>query len=55
MFKALLKKQFMELGAFLTNDRKTGGRRSQKATVGFALFFGGILLLRFQPSGCMKE
>ena len=45
MFKALLKKQFMELGAFLTNDRKTGGRRSPKATVGFALFFGGILLL----------
>lgn len=53
MFKALLKKQFMELGAFLTNDRKTGGRRSPKATVGFALFFGGILLLMMFSFGMM--
>ena len=53
MFKALLKKQFMELGAFLTNDRKTGGRRSPKATVGFALFFGGILLLMMFNFGMM--
>ena len=53
MFKALLKKQFMELSAFLTNDRKTGGRRSPKATVGFALFFGGILLLMMFSFGMM--
>ena len=53
MFKALLKKQFMELGAFLTNDRKTGGRRSPKATVGFAIFFGGILLLMMFSFGMM--
>lgn len=53
MFKALLKKQFMELGAFLTNDRKTSGRRSPKATVGFALFFGGILLLMMFNFGMM--
>ena len=53
MFKALLKKQFMELGAFLTNDRKTGGRRSPKATVGFTLFFGGILLLMMFSFGMM--
>lgn len=53
MFKALLKKQFMELGAFLTNDRKTGGRRSVKATVGFTFFFGCILLLMLFSFGMM--
>lgn len=53
MFKALLKKQFMELGAFLTNDRKTGSRRSAKATVGFTLFFGCVLLLMLFSFGMM--
>lgn len=53
MFKALLQKQFREMTAFLTNSRKTGGRRSPKATVGFALFFGGILLLMMFSFGMM--
>lgn len=53
MFKALLKKQFMELGAFLTNDRKTGSRRSTRAAVGFALFFGGVILLLMGSLGAM--
>lgn len=53
MFKALLKKQFCEMTAFLTNSRKTGRRRSPKAAVGFTLFFGGIILLMMVSLGTM--
>lgn len=53
MFKALLKKQFMELGAFLTNDRKTGGRRSAKAALGYTVFFGSMLCLMLFSFGMM--
>ena len=53
MFKALLKKQFREMTAFLTNSRKTGSRRSTRAAVGFALFFGGVILLLMVSLGAM--
>lgn len=53
MFKALLKKQFCEMTSFLANSRKTGGRRSPKATVGFTLFFGSMILLVMVSLGTM--
>lgn len=45
MFKALLKKQLMEMGAFLTNNGKTGRRRSAKAALGYTLFFALMMLV----------
>ena len=40
MFKALLKKQLLEVNQFYFKDRKTGKNRSVKGTVGYVLLFG---------------
>ena len=39
MFKALLKKQLLEVNQFYFKDRKTGKNRSVKGTVGYVLLF----------------
>lgn len=39
MNKALIKKQFLQITAFVTQDRRTGRRRSRLSTVGFGLLF----------------
>lgn len=43
MFKAVLKKQLMELGSFYFIDRKTGKRRSKKGIIGVAVLYGVLL------------
>ena len=53
MFNALLKKQFMEMGAFLTNNGRTGQRRSPKAALGYLLFFSLMLLVMMGSFGAM--
>ena len=45
MLKALLKKQFMELGAFYFQDRKTGKLRSGKSAVGFAVLYAVLFII----------
>ena len=43
MFKALLKKQLLEVNQFYFKDRKTGKNRSVKGTVGYVLLFSLLL------------
>lgn len=45
MFKALLKKQLLEIYKSYFTDKKTGKRKSTRATISYALFFVGILAM----------
>lgn len=45
MFKALLKKQLLELKAFFLYDKKTGKPRSTRGTVGFIILFAFLFLM----------
>lgn len=44
MFKALLKKQFMELNTFYFLDKKTGKRRSKGGVAGYIVLMGFVFL-----------
>ena len=44
MFKALLKKQMMEIFSFIIVDRRKGKRRSTGAAIGFGLLFSFLLV-----------
>lgn len=45
MFKALLKKQLLEINKGYFTDKKTGVRKSTKATISYVLLFVGILAI----------
>lgn len=45
MFKALLKKQLLEINKGYYTDKKTGVRKSTKATISYVLLFVGILAI----------
>lgn len=44
MFKALIKKQMMEIFSFIIVDRRKGKRRSTGAAIGFGLLFAFLLI-----------
>lgn len=44
MFKALVKKQLLEVNKGYYTDQKTGARKTKKSTLAYVLFFVGILV-----------